>query len=145
MTLVDSLDSILMLYAYASPSASTPEGRFAFFQDRKQNIALIASRDAEDDIQAGLPPLARSDTSHGVDQMEEDDNDKNLKSRVPPSSSDERYGESSTALPAVENEHERGEQTEADIRARRLMDSKANVMSSLSITLTVLSILVALR
>ncbi|OWZ66704.1 hypothetical protein AYX14_05898 [Cryptococcus neoformans] len=32
MSLVDSLDSILMLYAYATPDSTSPEGKLALLQ-----------------------------------------------------------------------------------------------------------------
>jgi hypothetical protein len=45
MSLVDSLDSVLMLYAYASPSRSTPEGKLGLFQAPKLEIGETDERE----------------------------------------------------------------------------------------------------
>lgn len=99
MTLVDSLDSVLMLYAYASPSRSTSEGKISLFQPQKHETKTGEESeyrplltDAEDTEAYLQHPSARS-----------------------------------TDLPD------------------EVINNKLNVMSSLSITLTALSIVVALR
>ena len=122
--MVDSLDSILMLYAYAGPTQDPSISKFALTFDKK--VALPA---AEEDV----PVLNQESTS-------------------PPLSPIEREEEEDTTKPTVFSEV-----TEADVNAvevgpsapqtreQKLLATKANTISSLSITLTLLSILVALR
>jgi high-affinity nickel-transport protein len=156
MTLVDSLDSILM--PYASPSRSTPEGQMSFFQDEKKAEAIpILSGQPEDEEQeqtatgltAGIPQLPigqTSDLETGIERIIETDPTIDIKS-LPQNASlaDEETEARRTVVPIDSQDSHAQEVTTRDDRARRLMDSKANVMSSLSITLTILSILVALR
>lgn len=97
MSLVDSLDSILMLYAYAEPSRETADGKLQIFQS-KQAIALPVHHDTVAVL-----------TSNG-----------NV--------------ESETEVPKTpDSEHE------------ALIRTKADTISMLSIILTALSIIVALR
>lgn len=99
MSFVDSLDSVLMLYAYASPSRSTPDGKLGLFYCQKTE-----SQETDPETR----PL--------LDEVSHHDDD------------DEA---------ALQGEY-------SDI-PNQVMDKKSNVMSSLSITLTALSILVAIR
>jgi high-affinity nickel-transport protein len=101
MTLVDSLDSVLMLYAYASPSRSTAEGKIGLFQQK--------------------PETTPSDGAESQPLLEENNS---IDAYLSPTSS--RISQA-TDLPDV------------------VINNKLNVMSSLSITLTALSIMVALR
>lgn len=105
MTLVDSLDSVLMLYAYASPSRSTPEGKLGLFQSQ--------------------PDKPESESGCETDAL---------------LSPERREGHVSY----VEDARVSAEQLE-EVETSRVVDNKLNVMSSLSITLTALSIVVALR
>lgn len=97
MSLVDSLDSILMLYAYAEPSRETADGKLQLFQ-QKQAIALPVHHDT-------VAVLA---------------SDGNV--------------EAETEVPKS-----------PDSEQEALIRTKANTISMLSIILTALSIVVALR
>jgi hypothetical protein len=97
MSLVDSLDSILMLYAYAEPSRESPDGKLQLFQPRAA-IALPVHHDTARVLDADGSVEAGTDV---------------LKS------------------PTIEH--------------TSLIKTKANTISMLSIILTVLSIVVALR
>jgi hypothetical protein len=95
-----------MLYAYASPSRSSPEGKIGLFQtvkaetEHEETGSLLASPTSV---------VAYSSTTSGPDDI---------------------------VSTAVVHEHEPSVQA---------IDTKQQVMSSLSITLTALSIVVALR
>ena len=104
MSFVDSLDSVLMLYAYASPSRSTPEGKIELWQSAK-----VETEHDEGESLLGPPRsvVAYSATISGPDD-----------------------------IPASVGDHEPESQA---------IDTKQQVISSLSITLTALSIVVALR
>ena len=104
MSFVDSLDSVLMLYAYASPSRSTPEGKIGLWQSSK-----VETEDGEGGSLLTSPQsvVAYSSTISGPDD-----------------------------IPASVVDHEPDSQA---------IDNKQQVISSLSITLTALSIVVALR
>ena len=97
MSFVDSLDSVLMLYAYASPSRSTPDGKLGLFHSAK-------TESQETDPESR--PLLDEQSRHGDE----------------------------VALPGVS----------VDV-PNEVIDKKLNVMSTLSIILTVLSIVVAIR
>ncbi|WVF72327.1 hypothetical protein IAT40_007140 [Kwoniella sp. CBS 6097] len=70
MSLVDSLDSILMLYAYATPSTSTSEGKIAFLQsfdetdsknkknDENGDVRVTVAGEDEEDGTALVPTLS---------------------------------------------------------------------------------------
>ncbi|WVR05065.1 hypothetical protein IAU60_002077 [Kwoniella sp. DSM 27419] len=93
MSLVDSLDSILMLYAYATPSTDTPVGKFALLQDHSDTksvredevlvtVGEVRDRDEERELDAGgvshgmavLPTLAGTQgSSAAMDQLERED------------------------------------------------------------------------
>jgi high-affinity nickel-transport protein len=105
MSFVDSLDSVLMLYAYASPSRSGPEGKIGLFQ-----TSLSKVHDERDSIPNGehAALLGNQEASIGYDSL------------------------------ASPEDPDSGLDAEQD-------DNKNQVMSSLSITLTALSIVVALR
>lgn len=109
MSFVDSLDSVLMLYAYASPSRSTTEGKIAIFQKRPLDIDITVGTDHE--------PRPLLDTQH----------------RSP----------SNSEIVCV-NAEGGGDVVNLAPQAQSI-DKKLNVMSSLSITLTALSIIVAIR
>jgi high-affinity nickel-transport protein len=137
MTMVDSLDSILMLYAYASPSRLSPEGRLAFFQDRKGELQPTAREEEEGAASAELLPDlpiegVSATLAHAQDELQEEQ-DKSLQA----------HGPAKTA--ALDPEPLRNPDPAPDAKTRRMLESKTNAISSLSITLTVLSILVAFR
>jgi high-affinity nickel-transport protein len=109
MSLVDSLDSILMLYAYATPHVSSDSKKFAIFATptpTKHDVEL-----------SGVNEMAFTTTAQ-TDTAQEDT--KNVVETLDP-------------------------HTNPLSREPEVLVSKADTMSSLSITLTVLSILVALR
>lgn len=101
MTLVDSLDSVLMLYAYASPSRTTAEGKIGLFRSQKPETSQAGNSESE--------PLLSDEESVSA----------YLAART-------TEGSEGTDVPD------------------EMINNKLNVMSSLSITLTALSIIVAL-
>jgi high-affinity nickel-transport protein len=107
MSLVDSLDSILMLYAYAAPNLSPNARRFAFFSH------TIGITHDERDISDSMPVLPNVAVKP---EGEKEEPSKEQLDRSP-----------GRPISAVN------------------MSEKANTMSTLSILLTILSILVALR
>ena len=129
MTLIDSLDSVIMLYSYAG----FPERSFALF-DRKYaselphsnpNLgppsdveALVVSQSAVDG-----PPVAAS-SQHQAEVIPSKPHD--------PKKAD--------VVEEAEVQHD-----VANPRERRVLSVKDNAMSNLSIVLTVMSILVAFR
>nr|ODN81256.1 high-affinity nickel-transporter [Cryptococcus depauperatus CBS 7841] len=135
MSLVDSLDSILMLYAYAAPSRSTPEGRLSLFQGSDDKDELLADTAVptltteSDDNQAGR------ERERSIGPMEEvegiRDEDVTEVGKVVAEEEEERVGDSSDMT------------CQGDAKKRRVLTAKSNTMSSLSILLTFLSILVA--
>ncbi|OCF72005.1 high-affinity nickel-transporter [Kwoniella mangroviensis CBS 8886] len=152
MSLVDSLDSILMLYAYATPSTDTPEGKLALLQayegDSKtslslveENVVPVLSSDVDSNTrrERGSEMVGRSE----IEVLErEDQQDEQNQPKSPiyqdtgnPSNAPE-MGENSEMI----NENER----ETSNRKDRLLRVKTQTMSNLSIILTLLSILVAL-
>ncbi|KAL1411225.1 hypothetical protein Q8F55_002176 [Vanrija albida] len=114
MSLVDSLDSVLMLYAYAQPALKGPDRKVRLFyrplklQEDVEAVAPLNSADAEGSPSAERPPLPRDD------------------------SKDSKLGDE-TLVEAQTVERE-----------SRILAAKASTISSLSISLTLLSILVAL-
>jgi high-affinity nickel-transport protein len=135
MSLVDSLDSVLMLYAYASPQRNSPEGKLSVFY-RSENA---------------LPPLIspihpRQDTGEEAvtvlptDEEVEVDVDRGKKTGPKCDANVTAKAEGEPTVPLGDMDAQ-----PMDYHARKVMDAKASTMSSLSITLTVLSIIVALR
>jgi high-affinity nickel-transport protein len=133
MSFVDSLDSVLMLYAYASPSRSTPEGKIGLFQSAKIELDEEADRlvleEAHPDTTNEVldRDLATGEDSAPIDKT------KDSKSRVL---------ESLPVLPTLDMHEATGSRSGPDSQA---IDTKKQVISSLSVTLTALSIIVALR
>lgn len=129
MSFVDSLDSVLMLYAYASPSRSTPEGKIGLFQSTKiesieEADLLPVSNDIEpEDRVVDLPTSAEV-----VDPAK--DGKKQVMSEM-------------AIVPTLENEA--GQSPSGSRPNDQVIDKKTQVISSLSVTLTALSIIVALR
>lgn len=137
MSLVDSLDSILMLYAYATPDSTSPEGKLALLQhpDYKdfQVEETVATTLTAEGGQTEGHLIEQIDVPQGeIERLETEDNLK-AKTGNEISVEEERVGGSSR----VDNI--------GGARNERVMKAKANTMSSLSIILTLLSILVALR
>ncbi|KII86790.1 hypothetical protein PLICRDRAFT_43453 [Plicaturopsis crispa FD-325 SS-3] len=125
MSLVDSLDSILMIYAYARPPKSSLDGQWAFFQHSgRVSHPLVDSAAIVSDTRT-----ARVDAptiGSGLDL--------------------ERAASALAADPAVTKEIAPADATasiiDPDIRRRRT-EAKLQTMSSLSIWLTLMSICVA--
>jgi high-affinity nickel-transport protein len=137
MTLVDSLDSVLMLYAYAGPTQDPTISKFAltFNNDQKSPLLLGQDHRAEED-QRLVPTLLRDPnavvTQEDGTPVNGTERDASLKpAPMKPLSTSETDREVGPSAPQT--------------RAEMVLASKANTISSLSITLTLLSILVALR
>jgi high-affinity nickel-transport protein len=134
MTLVDSLDSILMLYAYAPMREDDKEGRFSFFYQTSTTRDISIHEDLEVPMLASEPLNPMEDEHDGPS-----DNKADLSRTKKPS----------TILqpsPTVQGSHLSRSNTEAqggDYAVRRKIAAKASTMSSLSISLTLLSIIVA--
>ncbi|WVQ71527.1 hypothetical protein IAR50_001066 [Cryptococcus sp. DSM 104548] len=133
MSLVDSLDSILMLYAYACPSRSTPEGKIALLQDP------FDSKETINETVIETLPVEASDERERVESEER---------QAGAGGEIERLAEGTNKVVrdgGVEEEGIGGPSTFAEAsQNERVIQAKANTMSSLSIILTLLSILVAL-
>jgi high-affinity nickel-transport protein len=130
MSLVDSLDSVLMLYAYAQPELKTG-GKWRLFKSRK--VVLDETPESVEEGGVVLPVEVE------VEIEEEDDDHKSSKDGKAPLPQDPaaaNYGSCSKAAIAQVDER--------DERAERMLAAKTVTISSLSISLTLLSILVAL-
>ncbi|OWZ63602.1 hypothetical protein AYX14_03272 [Cryptococcus neoformans] len=138
MSLVDSLDSILMLYAYATPDSTSPEGKLALLQYPDPNYKdsyleeTVATTLPAEDGQTEGHVIEPTDIPQGeTEGLETEDNIK-----------------AKTGSEILVEEERVGGPSRVDgsggVRNERVMKAKANTMSSLSIILTLLSILVAL-
>jgi high-affinity nickel-transport protein len=148
MSLVDSLDSILMLYAYAQPELRTA-GKWRLWT-RKRAVVLGEEEGAE--------RICSVDSNDRVARTDADDSDKDL--HLPKDATDAKdtklpqtdsprapdlpdlpgpRASSSKSVLAVDLEQE-----ERSDKAQRMINAKTATMSDLSIALTLLSILVAL-
>lgn len=139
MSLVDSLDSILMLYAYATPDSTSPEGKLALLQYPDPNYKdsyleeTVATTLPAEDGQTEGHVIEPTDIPQGeTEGLETEDNIK-AKTGSEILAEEERVGGPSRV------------DGSGGVRNERVMKAKANTMSSLSIILTLLSILVALR
>jgi high-affinity nickel-transport protein len=133
MSFVDSLDSVLMLYAYASPSRSTPEGKIGLFQSTKLELDEEADRLVlEDTIPGATAQVVEDDLANREDSAAINKT-KDSKAQVM---------ESLPVLPRLDINEATQSQNGPDAQA---IDTKKQVISSLSVTLTALSIIVALR
>ena len=133
MSFVDSLDSVLMLYAYASPSRSTPEGKIGLFQSTKIELDEEADRLV---LEEAHPDLTNEVIDHDLATQENSapvDKTKDNKSQVM---------DSLPVLPTLNMNGASQSRIGPDTQA---IDTKKQVISSLSVTLTALSIIVALR
>ncbi|KAL7280075.1 hypothetical protein ACG7TL_006490 [Trametes sanguinea] len=119
MTLIDSLDSIIMLYSYAG----FPERSFALFEKRSSGTskATLPGSGTGDPLNAENPVA-------GVEELPMN------QSTADPTSKDEKGQQ----LVAVEEADE-----EDPVVRQRVLRVKRNAMSNLSILLTIMSILVA--
>ncbi|WVW83261.1 hypothetical protein I302_105280 [Kwoniella bestiolae CBS 10118] len=135
MSLVDSLDSILMLYAYATPSTDTPEGKLALLQ------SMEGEGDSKDSlVEDSIVPVLPSSTKENVQEqgrseievLEREDQQEIEMDRDQHKPRD------------VQPENPNVEISGGDMRTDRLLRVKTQTMSNLSIILTLLSILVAL-
>lgn len=143
MTLVDSLDSILMLYAYAGPSQDSSISKFALTYDDKPPVAeeetslvptLSASADTNSPAVAGDGISIEHDSDAAPQTASAEEQPDATKPAIIPSSTSVDSQIRVEAGPSSPQTHQ-----------QRVLASKANTISSLSITLTLLSILVALR
>lgn len=122
-----------MLYAYASPSRSTPEGKIGLFQSTKIKLDEEADRLGLEDTQPDSTTEVVEDDPATREDSAPSDKTKDSKSQVM---------DSLPALPTLDMNEASQSQSGPDTRA---IDSKKQVISSLSVTLTALSIIVALR
>lgn len=141
MSLVDSLDSVLMLYAYASPSTTSKEGKLALFyrsvpgQSKPPvNLSIEGQPGSE---QMFIPAIEVIPLRSGNEDVEHSA----ICVEAEMSQSEE---EGKSFQPELQPE-DQGGVIEPVGRAREIVETKTEVMSGLSITLTVLSIVVALR
>lgn len=138
MTLVDSLDSVLMLYAYAGPIQDPTIGKFALTFKNDQTLPRLLDQDGQEEQDREFVPTLATDPNGVVTR-----NDGTTIARD--GSDDSSKPLSATPRDAgTVPDHEAGPSVRRS-REQKVLDSKANTISSLSITLTLLSILVALR
>ena len=133
MSFVDSLDSVLMLYAYASPSRSSSEGKIGFFQSTKIELDEEADRLVLEETQSGSTtelPNHELETREGSTPVHKT---KDIVSQEV---------DSLPVLPTLDMNEATPSQSGPSTQA---IDMKKEVISSLSVTLTALSIIVALR
>lgn len=128
MTLVDSLDSVLMLYAYVAPTQDPDIKRFALTFDDSKRVERIADYHDSPVNDPNVPILAENDEIIIENERLEDPS----KPMVDQAQSDVVVGEIESGP------------SQPKIQEQVIMDTKANTISSLSIVLTLLSILVAL-
>lgn len=148
MSLVDSLDSVLMLYAYAPLRRDAPDGKFALFCELEAPLAREPLQNTEPLALAmagnSSPPILLADMSSEVDADPRDKHPLSDQAKVPTGSALHDLADTGARAPEAP-ETVIDEPITGDYGARRVLDAKASTMSTLSITLTVLSILVALR
>ncbi|OCF39887.1 high-affinity nickel-transporter [Kwoniella heveanensis CBS 569] len=137
MSLVDSLDSILMLYAYATPSTSTAEGKIALLQSYEPDLKRDEAEDQEHE--AITKPLGNQRKGSAKTQHDNEQRSGDLSETTPGSATAAETTEAATTSAEEGLLREGGSS-----RQERILSVKTNTMSSLSIILTLLSILVAL-
>ncbi|KAH8825259.1 NicO-domain-containing protein, partial [Flagelloscypha sp. PMI_526] len=124
MTLVDSLDSILMLYSYSDfPKlgwGKHPRGYHFFLQEGEREVFAEASSSVVSQEQTNLPPAATQTSSESAQKGELAGIE---------SAPNTRASETGANLTSPDIDH--------------VQSAKMNVMSNLSIVLTLMSILVA--
>ena len=128
MTLIDSLDSVVMLYSYAG----FPERSFALFESPSRAPALP---------RIATPPNPAPGPSSGTLGMQVDEEDQD-------SSKPSKTSEKSTVIDVARAREGAVSSTDVDADEpgrRRVLRVKHNAMSNLSILLTIMSILVAFR
>jgi len=122
-----------MLYAYASPSRSTPEGKIRLFHSTKIELDEEADRLVLEEAPHGPTTASVEDDIAAREDSAPIDKTKDSKSQVM---------ESLSVLPTLDMDEGSSSQSGPDTQA---IDTKKQVISSLSVTLTALSIIVALR
>jgi high-affinity nickel-transport protein len=148
MTLLDSIDSILMLYSYTGFA----EHRFHLFEPARENDAPGQKTNAYREAAATGVSVAQLPRSQGGDENETE--------RCPLGGVPRALGEQSAQNASLQEDQkepmevqvEEADVTEADTtmrdirkEARRELILKRNMMSGLSILLTLMSIVVAFR
>ncbi len=123
MTLIDSLDSVIMLYSYAG----FPERSFAIFERRP----LATSTNPAD---SPLPGVAQSATRDHLEAAPV--------AEVPRTQDEKPVDEKVVDVVTVTDPEDASE-SESEAARRRTLRVKHNAMSNLSILLTVMSIMVA--
>ncbi|TFK83817.1 NicO-domain-containing protein [Polyporus arcularius HHB13444] len=125
MTLIDSLDSVIMLYSYAG----FPERSFAIFERRPP--ATSTSTNPADS------PLPRVAQSAAHDHLEA------APVAEVPRTQDEKHVDEKAVGVVTVTDPEDASESESESARRRTLRVKHNTMSNLSILLTVMSIMVA--
>ncbi|WRT66994.1 uncharacterized protein IL334_003960 [Kwoniella shivajii] len=146
MSLVDSLDSVLMLYAYATPSTDTPEGKLSLLQDidpdskstlvEETVIPVLPSSNTNPDVNEAMVSIEgrrEDDATEGTGEIEILEREQNQNREDSVKSPNERDIEAPHINRNTGND-----------RQDRIIRVKTNTMSNLSIILTLLSIIVAL-
>ena len=142
MTLVDCLDSVLMLFAYAAPDQGTGMFKWSVIEDKDTKQRHMEQPGALGALEPELqcPELTRT-AATALETVEVDDGD-NKNDLLTGGTSTAAYvstsGPQARAETAKPNDHKQS-------RAQRMIRNKGQMISSLSISLTLLSILVALR
>jgi high-affinity nickel-transport protein len=140
MTLIDSLDSILMLYSYSG----FPENSWAIFErtasvedEDEDNRALVTQFETEEPISSEGQTTSHlgSKATSSIQEISRTDETITETSKPRPLDS---VGDVE-ADPGLESD------TKASVRVARDLQVKRNMMSGLSIILTLMSILVAFR
>ncbi|WVQ98603.1 hypothetical protein IAU59_005733 [Kwoniella sp. CBS 9459] len=133
MSLVDSLDSILMLYAYATPSTSTAEGKIALLQSHEADLkndddGNVRVTETEAEVDAGtedvaaLVPTLTSEPGTGTVTA-------NVAARVPVTQSEDATAASSSQDFAYSTEMER---LEAEDQEQEITKAKGTSRVGLS-------------
>jgi len=140
MTLVDSLDSVLMLYAYAGPTQDPNISKFALTFNNDQKVSLVQDQQDQTERDQELLPTLSANLNEAIVQEDgthitDVEGDRKAKSVAPPSA---------VVSTNIHTSSEAGPSAPLT-RTELVLANKANTISSLSITLTLLSILVALR
>ena len=127
MTLVDSLDSILMLYSYAG----FPERGFALFE-RPTRVPVETTQGSVPSVEV-LPPSPRKTPSPTGD----------IEEIVPQLSTTSLHRIASSSKASTADDDEEPTLTKEDLVRQRQMRMRHNAMSGLSMMLTLMSIFVA--
>ena len=143
MTLVDCLDSVLMLYAYAAPDQESRLLRWSLLDDkRSESVDTEQTGEEETTSNVRNTPSSHIDSTP-LGTLEQDDPD--TKCDLLPIDPSTRSPGFSSAPDPLQPVRTLGPEGQVHSRGQQLLRNKGQMISSLSISLTLLSILVALR